>query len=50
MVVGLWFMSSKLWFRRFISSGHVSISREGKAIFVVKLEKNDNRHKAKDYE
>jgi hypothetical protein len=32
------------------SSGHVSISRERKAIFVVKLEKNDNRHKTKDYE
>ena len=32
------------------SLGHVSISRERKAIFVVKLEKNDNRHKTKDYE
>ena len=26
------------------------ISREKKAIFVVKLEENDNRHKTEDYE
>lgn len=32
------------------SSECAFISREKKAIFVVKLEKNDNRHKTEDYE